>query len=123
MRSYVIKFDDLATTVNDKNETMEEQLLDKFKEYGTVESLESYLAKHDEQWQTAVNGIKAEYNKLKGVACQNENELALVRAHRAGVKAEISVVEAEKEKYRNELARNKEKLEVLKTNISAVLGE
>jgi hypothetical protein len=26
-KSYVIKFDDLATTLNDKNETMEQQLL------------------------------------------------------------------------------------------------
>ena len=122
-KSYVIKFDDLATTINDKNETMEQQLLKKFDEYGSVEPLETYIAKHDEQWQTTVNGIKNEYNKLKGVACQNENELALVRAYRAGVKAEISAVEAEKEKLRGTLVETQTNLDNLKTIIKNAVGE
>ena len=122
-KSYVIKFDDLATTINDKNETMEQQLLKKFDEYGSVEPLETYIAKHDEQWQTTVNGIKNEYNKLKGVACQNENELALVRAYRAGVKAEISTVEAEKEKLRGTLVETQTNLDNLKTIIKNAVGE
>ena len=122
-KSYVIKFDDLATTLNDKNETMEQQLLKKFDEYGSVEPLETYIAKHDEQWQTTVNGIKNEYNKLKGVACQNENELALVRAYRAGVKAEISTVEAEKEKLRGTLVETQTNLDNLKTIIKNAVGE
>jgi chromosome segregation ATPase len=85
--------------------------------------LETYIAKHDEQWQTTVNGIKNEYNKLKGVACQNENELALVRAYRAGVKAEISAVETEKEKLRGTLVETQTNLDNLKTIIKNAVGE
>lgn len=121
-KSYVIKFNDATTAINDKNDAMEKQLLDKFAEYGTVEPLDSFLTKHDEQWQAIVNDIKNEYNKLKGVACKDENELALIKAHRVGVKAETATVEAEKEKLRGALVETQTNLDDLRTTIKNVVG-
>lgn len=123
MRSYVITFNDATTAVNDKSATMENQLLDKFKEYGTCEPLEVFVARHDAQWQATVDALKDEYNKVKSVACKDENEVALVRAHRVGVKAETSAVEAEKEKLRGTLVETQTNLDNLKTIIKNAVGE
>lgn len=123
MRSFVVHFDDVAGAVNGKSEAMEKQLLDKFNEYGTVEPLEVYLAKHDEQWQNSVNTLKGEYMKLKEVACRNESEVAMIQTYRSGVKMEIAGEVAEKEKYRAELESNKEKLSIMKASISSILDK
>ena len=123
MKTYVVTIQDEVCLRNGKDETMQANLIAKLQEYGTVEPYDVHIAKHDEKWQKAVDEIKAEHEKVKAVACKDEFELAVVKACRAGIDNAVSVVNAEKEKYRTELASNKEKLEMLKANITAVLGE
>ena len=122
MKSYVVTFLDDVMLKNGKDATMLANLLTKLREYGTVESYEEHIAKHDAQWQRSVNEIKAEHEKVKGVSCKNKLEFAVLAAVREVVDSEVSAVNVEKEKYRMELENHKDKLEVLKANISAVLG-
>lgn len=123
MKSYVVTIMDDVCTKNHKDETMQANLIAKLKEYGTVESYEEHIAKHDAQWQRIVDEIKTEHERVKAVACNNEFEFAILKAVRAAVGNEVNVVTVEKEKYRRELESNKEKLEVLTANILAVLGK
>ena len=123
MKSYVVTIMDDVCLKNGKDETMQENLLKKLKEYGTVERYEEHIAKHDAQWQKTMDEIKAEHEKVKAVACRDDFELAVLKACRVGVDHAVNSVNAEKEKYRIELENHKEKLEVLKANITAVLGK
>lgn len=123
MKSYIFTIQDEVCLKNGKDEAMIASLIMKLKEYGMVEDYNVHMTRRDEKWQTAVNEIKAENDKLRTVACRDEFEVAIVRTARASVDNAVSVVNVEKEKYRKELASNKEKLEALKANITAVLGE
>lgn len=123
MKTYVVTILDDVCVKNGKDEAMQASLLAKIQEYGTVESYEEHIAKHDAKWQKSLDEIKAEHEKVKAVACKDDFELAVLKACRVGVDNAVSAVNAEKEKYRVELESHKEKLEVLKANITAVLGE
>lgn len=123
MKSYVLTIMDDVCVKNGKDAAMQSNLLAKMKEYGTVELYDEHIAKHDAQWQKTVDEIKAEHDKVKAVACRDDFELAVLKACRVGVDNAVSAANAEKEKYRLELESHKEKLEVLKANITAVLGE
>lgn len=123
MKKFVVTILDDVTLKNGKDATMQANLVAKIQEYGMVESYDEHIAKHDAQWQKTVDEIKAEYDKVKAVACRDDFELAVFKACRVGVDHAVSAVNTEKEKYRVELENHKEKLEVLKANITAVLGE
>lgn len=123
MKSYVVTIMDDVCLKNGKDATMQANLLAKAKEYGTVEPYEEHIAKHDAKWQNALDEIKAEHEKVKSVACQDAFELAVLKACRICVDNAVNEVNEEKEKYRVELESHKDKLEVLKANITAVLGE
>lgn len=123
MRSFVVTILDEVCVKNGKDEAMQAGLVAKLQEYGSVEAYDAHMAKHDAKWQKTVDEIKAEYDKVKAVACQNEFEFAVLKACRAGVDKAVSLVNEEKEKYRVALENNQEKLEILKANITAVLGE
>ena len=123
MKKYVITILDEVCLKNGKDEAMQANLVMKMQEYGTVESYDEHIAKHDAQWQKTVDEIKTEHEKVKAVACRDEFELAVLKACRVGVDNAVSIVKSEKEKYRIELENHKEKLEVLKANITAVLGD
>lgn len=122
MKTYVVTILDDVCVKNGKNETMQAELIKKLSEYGTVEPYEENIAKHDAQWQAVVDEIKKELDKVKAVACRDAFEFAVLKACRAGVDNAVSEANAEKEKYRQELESQKEKLEFLKANITAVLG-
>ena len=123
MKSYVVTIMDDVCMKNDKDETMQSDLLKKLREYGTVESYDEHIAKHDAKWQKSLDEIKAEHEKVKAVACKDEFELAVLKACRVTVDNAVNEVNVEKEKYRVALENNQEKLELLKANITAVLGE
>jgi prefoldin subunit 5 len=123
MKTFVVTILDDVCVKNGKDATMQANLLSKLREYGTVEPYEEHIAKHDAQWQRSLDEIKAEHEKVKAVACKDSFELAVLKACRASTDNAVSVVNAEKEKYRVALENNQEKLELLKANISAVLGE
>jgi hypothetical protein len=122
MERYVVTILDEVCTKNEKTKAMQADLVLKLKEYGTVEPYDEHIAKHNAQWQKTVDGIVAEHDKVKAVACNNSFEFAVLRACRVAVDDAVSAVNAEKDKYREELENNKEKLELLKANITAVLG-
>ena len=122
MKTYVVTIMDDVCVKNGKDATMQANLITKLKEYGTVEAYEDHIAKHDAKWQKSVDEIKAEHERVKAVACRDEFELAVLKACRVGVDNAVNVEKAEKEKYRTELESHKEKLELLKANITAVLG-
>ena len=123
MKKFVVTILDDVCVKNGKDATMQANLVAKLQEYGTVEAYDEHIKKHDTQWQKTTDELKAEYEKVKAVACKDEFELAVLKACRVGVDNAVNAVNAEKEKYRVELENHKEKLEVLKANISAVLGE
>lgn len=123
MKQFVVTILDDVCVKNGKDATMQSNLIAKLQEYGSVENYEEHIKKHDAQWQKTVDEIKAEYDKVKAVACKDEFELAVLKACRVGVDKAVSAVNTEKEKYRIELENHKEKLEALKANITAVLGE
>jgi prefoldin subunit 5 len=123
MKSYVVTIMDDVCVKNGKDATMQANLITKLREYGTVEAYEEHIAKHDAKWQRSLDEIKAEHEKVKAVACKDNFELAILKACRVSTDNAVSAVNAEKEKYRAELESHKEKLEVLKANITAVLGE
>lgn len=123
MKTYVVTIMDDVCVKNGKDATMQANLLTKLKEYGTVEAYDEHIAKHDAKWQKSMDEIKAEHDRVKAVACRDDFELAVLKACRVGVDHAVNTVNAEKEKYRIELENHKEKLEVLKANITAVLGE
>lgn len=123
MRTYVVTILDDVCVKNGKDATMQANLITKLREYGTVEAYDEFIAKHDAQWQKTVDEIKAEHERVKAVACRDEFELAVLKACRVGVDNAVTAVNVEKEKYRLELESHKEKLEALKANITAVLGE
>lgn len=123
MRTFVVTILDDVCVKNGKDATMQANLISKLREYGTVEPYEEHIAKHDAQWQRSLDEIKAEHEKVKAVACKDEFELAVLKACRVTVDKAVSTVTVEKEKYRTELENHKEKLELLKANITAVLGE
>ena len=123
MKSYVVTIMDDVCVKNHKDEAMQENLIKKLKEYGTVEVYEDHIAKHDAKWQKSMDEIKAEHERVKAVACRDDFELAVLKACRVGVDHAVNAVNVEKEKYRTELENHKEKLELLKANITAVLGE
>ena len=123
MKSYVVTIMDDVCLKNGKDATMQANLLTKLKEYGSVEEYDTHIARHDAQWQKSFNEIKAEHDRVKEVACRDDFELAVLKACRGAVDNAVNAVNSEKEKYRVELENNKEKLEVLKANITAVLGE
>ena len=123
MEKLVVTILDDVCEKNEKTATMQADLVKKLKEYGIVETYDEHMKSHDAQWQKIVNELKAELNRVKAVACKNDFELAVVKACRAAVDNEVSAVNVEKEKYRIELANNKEKLEALRVNITKVLGE
>lgn len=123
MNTYIFTIQDDVCLKNGKDEAMVANLIMKLKEYGMVEDYNVHMTRRDEKWQTTVNELKTEYNKMKAVACADEFEVAIVKACRAGVENAVAVVNVEKEKYRKELESNKERLESLKANITAVLGD
>lgn len=123
MEKFIVTILDDVCVINHKTATMQADLVNKLKEYGTVEAYDEHIKNHDAQWQRIVNELKAEHDRVSAVACKNNFELAVVKACRAAVDNEVSAVNAEKEKYRTELASNKEKLELLRANITKVLGE
>lgn len=123
MKSYVITIMDDVCVKNGKDATMQANLITKLREYGTVEAYDEHIAKHDAKWQRSLDEIKAEHERVKAVACKDNFELAVLKACRASTDNAVSAVNMEKEKYRAELESHKEKLEVLKANITAVLGE
>ena len=123
MKAYVVTIMDDVCLKNGKDATMQANLLVKLKEYGKVEPYDEHIAKHDAQWQKALDEIKKEHDRVKEVACRDDAELEVLTAHRASVEKAVSEVNVEKEKYRAELERHKDKLEVLKSNITAALGE
>jgi hypothetical protein len=122
MKKFVVTILDDVCVKNGKDATMQASLIAKLQEYGTVEPYGEHIAKHDAQWQKTVDEIKSEHDKVKAVACNNSFEFAVLRACRVAVDDAVSAVNAEKDKYREELENNKEKLELLKANITAVLG-
>ena len=122
MKKFVVTILDDVCVKNGKDETMQANLVAKLQEYGTVEAYDEHITKHDAQWQKTVDEIKAEYDKVKEVACRNNFELAVVKACRVAVDDAVSAVNMEKDKYREELEANREKLELLKANITKVLG-
>ena len=123
MKKFVVTILDDVCVKNGKDATMQANLVAKLQEYGTVEAYDSHIANHDAQWQKTTDELKAEYEKVKAVACKDEFELAVLKACRVGVDNAVNAVNTEKEKYRVELENHKEKLEALKANITAVLGE
>jgi hypothetical protein len=123
MKKFVVTILDDVCVKNGKDATMQANFIAKAREYGTVEAYEDHIAKHDAQWQRSLDEIKAEHDKVKAVACNDEFELAVLKACRVAVDKSVSAVNLEKEKYRVELENHKDKLEILKANITAVLGE
>lgn len=123
MKKYVVIFREDAMARNGKDDTMLANLIAKVQEYGTVEDYDRHMATFNANWQKEVDNVKAELTKAKSVACADEFELAVVKACRMSVDNAVAVVNAEKEKYRVELENHKGKLETLRANISAVLGE
>lgn len=123
MKKYVVVIREDVMARNGKDETMQANLLAKLQEYGTVEDYDRHMATFNSAWQKEVDNVKAELTRAKSVACADEFELAVVKACRMSVENAVAVVNTEKEKYRVELENNKSKLEALRANISAVLGE
>ena len=105
MKKYVIFIEEATMARNGKTDAMVSGLLDKICQYGRYEDYDRHMATRDVAWQKELDGVKAELTKAKSVACADE------------------FVNAEKEKYRVELENHKGKLETLRANISAVLGE
>ena len=122
MKKFVVTILDDVCVKNDKDATMQANLIAKIAEYGTVEAYDEHIAKHDAQWQKTVDELKTEYDRVNSVACKNNFELAVVKACRVAVDDAVSAVNMEKDKYREELQANREKLELLKANITKVLG-
>lgn len=122
MKKFVVTILDEVCVKNGKDASMQANLIAKVSEYGTVEAYDEHIAKHDAQWQKTVDEIKAEHEKVKAIACKNNFELAVVKACRIAVDDAVSAVNMEKDKYREELQANREKLELLKANITKVLG-
>lgn len=123
MKKYVVIFREDAMARNGKDDTMLANLIAKVQEYGTVEDYDRHMATYNATWQKEVDNVKAELTRAKSVACADEFELAVIKACRMGVENAVAVVNTEKEKYRLELENHKGKLETLRANISAVLGE
>ena len=123
MKKYVIFMEEATMARNGKTDAMVSGLLEKICQYGRYEDYDRHMATRDVAWQKEIDGVKAELTKAKSVACADEFELAVVKACRMGVDNAVAVVNAEKEKYRVELENHKGKLETLRANISAVLGE
>ena len=123
MKKFVVTLCDDICVKNGKDAGMQANLIAKLQEYGTVESYDEHIARHDAQWQKTVDEIKGEYDKVKAVACNNTFEFAVLRACRVAVDDAVAVVNVERDKYREELEANREKLELLKTNITKVLGD
>lgn len=123
MKKFVVTICDDICVKNGKDAGMQANLITKLQEYGTVEPYDEHIARHDAQWQKTVDEIKGEYDKVKAVACNNTFEFAVLRACRVAVDDAVAVVNVERDKYREELEANREKLELLKTNITKVLGD
>lgn len=123
MKKIVVFLEEATMARNGKTDAMVATLLEKISQYGRYEDYDRHMATRDVAWQREVDGVKTELANAKSVACKNEFELSLVKAYRMGVDNEVAVVNAEKEKYRVELENHKGKLETLRANISAVLGE
>lgn len=123
MEIHVVTIDESVYKLNGKKDQQVADLIEKIGEYGSIEPFAEYIKKHDEKWQKIVDVLKTEIDNVKAVACRDDFELAVLKACRIGVDNAVSAVNAEKERYRVELEGHKEKLEVLKANITAVLGE
>lgn len=94
MAKYVFNVREDICVANNKEDCTASALLSKMAEYGTVEKYEDVMARNNAEYETTIANLVSENNSLKARVVE-EDELALLRTHRA-VKAK-AVEECNKE--------------------------
>lgn len=121
MRKLIFTIQDDIVLKNAKTDAMQADLLRKLTEYGTLEEYSTHIAKHDAEWQSKLDNMKAEYDKVAEYGARNEMELEVLRVYRVGVDKSVQVVESKCSVMENKLKEAEEKATALATAMRSTL--
>lgn len=121
MKKFIFVMEDDICLRNNKTEAMQADLVNKLREYGTVEDYTTAIAKHDAEWQMKLDNMTAQYNKVAEYGARNETELEVLRVHRVGVDKFVQASEAKCTVMENKLKEAEEKATALATAMRSTL--
>ena len=120
MRKLIFTIQDDVCLKNNKTDAMQADLLRKLTEYGTLEEYSTHIAKHDAEWQSKLDNMKAQYNGVVEYGV-TDTELSVLKAVRNAVDKSVQVVESKCSVMENKLKEAEEKATALATAMRSTL--
>lgn len=122
MKKYVFTMKEDVCEANQKTTEQQVKILDKLREYGTVEDYEKVIAPVQSEYQGVVDNLTAQINAIKEQEL-TVDEIKMVKAYRENKTAVVNEYIAEVDKYKTELEGIKSEFELKTAKLRAILGD
>lgn len=122
MKKYVFTMKEDVCEANQKTADQQIKILDKLREYGTVEDYDKVIAPVQAEYQGVVDNLTTQLNAIKEQEL-TVDEIKIVKAYRENKSAVVSEYIAEADKYKSQLEAVKTENEQRVAKLKAILGD